>query len=167
VTGGDVAIVYDGNGARLVADASEANTGPGAPVPDDDSSVAPIGGAVGETRTQYGGSGDGGGGSAPSIGSFDISDTSNSNHAKYGIDWSVSDPDGDLDSVTVFVNDTTSDSTETTYTGDSGSEGFQKNNAAGNDFEIKIVAVDSEGNEACEVVTDTADGSGNEDSSTC
>jgi hypothetical protein len=166
VSGGPIAIVYDENGASLVQSLSEAKPAGSAPVPaDDQPKVAPIGGAVGETRTQFGsgGGGGGGGGSAPNIDTFDVVD--DNPPTEYNITWAVSDPDGDLDSVTVYVNDTTTGGQQT-FSGASGSEttNFGNNN---DDFEIKIVAVDTEGNEACRVVNDQADNSGSESSTTC
>ncbi|MEF8828835.1 MAG: hypothetical protein V5A49_07355, partial [Haloarcula sp.] len=89
------------------------------------------------------------------------SDTTPPNKAKYDVNWAVSDPDGDLQSVSVYLNQTSPDTgNEQQGSGASGSLSFEDGGGTnGNEYEFKIVAKDSSGNVATRTVTDIADGS--------
>jgi hypothetical protein len=106
----------------------------------------------------------------PSIGTFNVVDNSRctggdncsgQDEAKYDISWSVSDPDGDLSSFTVYVNKSgtpVATYTEASY-GFTDSETYTENGAYGDTYVVKIIAKDSNGNTACKTTgTDTADG---------
>ena len=115
------------------------------------------------------GSGDGstGGGdgtNAPVREQFDIADTSNTNHAKYGIGWSISDPDGDLSEVTVelvdssgtVVDSSTTDFTRADYR--SGNAYLQRKDGAGSTYTIRLTARDAAGHAVTWTKSDTANG---------
>jgi len=117
VSGGAIAIVYDASGVRLVERAEAASVGAGVPAPADQPGVDPIGGAVGETRTQYapGGGGGGGGppatttsgGSGPQLASTSIDDVSSNppGRAEYEVDYTVTNT-GNYDRVAIaFTNE--------------------------------------------------------------
>lgn len=126
---------------------------------------------------------EGGGGSPPSVDTFAVTDESTcskvkgngnchknavTDYAQYSLDWSVSDPDGDLQSVTVYVNNTDTGTTNDEYAGSSGSQSTpQYTGEYGDSFAIKIVAVDDQGNRTCEVYTGTANDSDDETRSAC
>ena len=116
-----------------------------------------------------GGDGSGGGGSdEPVREQFDIADNSNSNHAKYGANWAVADPDGDLTTVTVeLLNASSGDVVDsTTYGADgswtdrrSGTTFLQKRHGAGGQYVIRLTAHDAADNEVSWERNDVADGS--------
>lgn len=115
------------------------------------------------TVTAPGGGGGGGGGQPPTIDTFEIVDRStNGQGARYDITWDVSDPDGDLQSVTVYANNTATGNT-TTYSGPADSVTYNPSGSGdfGDELEFRIVATDDAGNRACYVITDIADGNPN------
>lgn len=112
----------------------------------------------------------------PTIDTFEVTDNSklqgNNDYAEFDINWAASDPDNELDSVTVYVNNTNDGVTQATYGGASGSETFTSTGDYGDSYEFRIVATDADGNRACYVITDDADGTGsfsksNGDGSSC
>jgi hypothetical protein len=111
--------------------------------------------------------GDDGSGDSPTIETFDVTDQSTpcdrnpggqcrgqSNTATFDITWDVTDDD--LRSVTVYVNK--SGTTQTTYSGASGTETYEESGAYGDDYTITLVARDGGGNRICERIADTANG---------
>lgn len=122
---------------------------------------------VGDTGGGDGGSGSGGG-DEPVREQFDIGDNSNDNHAKYGVNWAVSDPDGDLTRVTVELVDESSGTVvdSATYGADgswidrrSGTTFLQRKHGAGESYVLRLTAYDAEDHAVSWERSDVADGS--------
>jgi len=122
------------------------------------------------TISSSGGSGgqESGNGLKPRITQFDITDASSGKNAEYDISWSVSDPDGDLASVTVdmvHLKNTKEVATDTsTVSGSSASGTAILNDKNGlqqsNEYRLTLTVSDSGGNVRSVSWTDTASGSG-------
>ena len=121
------------------------------------------------TAVSVSGQGTNGGKYPPDIVAFTVNDASQecieqgnggcrggTDNAEFDVNWEVTDDDGDFESVTVYVNK--SGETVETYTKPSGTKTYTEDGAYGEDYTVKLVAYDGEGNRMCEVVTDTADG---------
>ncbi len=111
-------------------------------------------------------SGDGSNTEQPSITEFAVTDQSQcsgnncngQNEASYQVDWSASDPNGNLESANVTFNGNVPGGN---WESISGSETYTKNGEHGTEYTIRFQASYSSGEYLCEQVTDTADeGSG-------
>ncbi len=109
------------------------------------------------------------GGNAPAVDSLSLSEDNagGSPHADFDASWSVSDSDGDLDTVELTLTDLDDGETEDTATidvsGDSASgttdlRAKQEENS-GNEYEVELVVTDSNGNTASSTATEVEDGS--------
>lgn len=122
-----------------------------------------------------GGGGGGGGNNPPTIDQFDVSDTSTNCNGggkkspSYTIDWSVSDADSDLGSVTLEVTRTGKSNPDDTQTysdsalaedSDSRSNVELTPNNCNKKYDVNITVDDDSGNTVTETWTDTTDGSG-------
>ncbi|MFD1585449.1 hypothetical protein ACFR9U_00520 [Halorientalis brevis] len=122
-----------------------------------------------------GGDGDGDGdGQPPIIETFDVTDNSFEigwySSALYEIEWTVTDPDGDIgpDSVTVFVYNKDDNEMQDTFSGLDKTETSSGNWDYDNQYEIQLEAEDDAGNKVCKVIKGKADGnSNNENKKTC
>lgn len=104
----------------------------------------------------------------PRVDTFDVQDNSDSDAAKYDVTWAVSDRDGDLDEVRLYLTNQSSDSRvddETiSVSGDSAgptTTHLEYDPLAydpGHDYVIRIVVIDGNGNVVSKKVEDTADG---------
>jgi len=144
----------------------------------DEASVTAVDTSEGESETataDYPASDPGpGGDNAPTVDSFGVTDDSEcsdinpghgdcknkaaTDHAEFEISWSVSDADGDLDSVTVEVR--RDGSLVQTYSGYSGTETYHREGAYGDAYSFTVVAEDAAGNSDSDTIDDpAADGS--------
>jgi hypothetical protein len=168
VSGGPIAIVYDANGARLAESSEDASIGAGVPAPDDQPAVGPIGGAVGETRTQPGSVGSATatasstftptttpGGGDPQLDITDITDRSGtqpgSDRARYTVSYSVTNG-GNLGKVAIKFNNEDSTYVDWVNISDppaSNSVDYDRNGnpkGDGDQHKITIYVYDTDGN---------------------
>jgi subtilisin len=114
--------------------------------------------------------GDGGGGdNAPTVDSLSLSEDNQggSPHADFDASWSVSDDDGDLDTVDLTLTDLDDGETEDSASVDvSGSEAdgttdlkAMHEENSGHEYEVELVVTDSNGNTASDTATEVEDGS--------
>lgn len=104
----------------------------------------------------------------PRIDTFDVQDNSDSDAAKYDVTWAVSDRDGDLDEVRLYLTNKTDnerkDEKTISVSGDSAGpttthlEYDPLAYDSGHDYVIRIVVLDQNGNVVSKKVEDTADG---------
>lgn len=116
-----------------------------------------------------GSGGDDSGGDNPPTASVDgVSEVeTNSPHAEFDISWSVSDEDGDLESVEITLYDDTDSQTEDSETVDvsggsaSGTARLRAHHddSSGNNYTAEVVATDSNGNEATDTGSISENGS--------
>jgi len=103
--------------------------------------------------------GDGGtGDTAPAIDSLSVTNNSNGGWARFNVDWSVSDADGDLASVDLaLVQSSTVDSSSTSVSGSSasGSNRLQDKKGSGS-YDVTLTVTDSKGNTASQTETVSA-----------
>lgn len=100
---------------------------------------------------------------APQVERFDVDDTSTDGNATFDVTWNVSDPQGDLTSVTLeLINDgVVEDSVTRTYGGVASTgvttDTLTNLSGGGEVYEIRLTAADNFGHETTMSVTDTAD----------
>lgn len=119
----------------------------------------------------YTGDSDGGGGgdTAPTVDSLDISEDNAGGdpHADFSVSWTVSDDDGDLDSVDLTLTDLDDGETEDSVSVDvSGSSASgttslraSKEENSGHTYEVELVVTDANGNTATTTAQEVEDGS--------
>jgi hypothetical protein len=108
-----------------------------------------------------------GGDDSPRVQSLTLSEAAHPQHADFEATWSVSDPNGNLDTVELTLTDLSDDQTEDTATinvnggSDSGTTSLRANKEAnsGNEYEVEIVVTDTSGNTDTFTATEIEDGS--------
>lgn len=102
------------------------------------------------------------GGTAPTGTITDVTETETpSPHAEFDVSWRVNDDDGDLDSVTLTLRDTTADefedsttvSVEGTDASDTTALKAHKDDGSGHEYEVRLHVRDSNGNSDTDSVT--------------
>ena len=98
----------------------------------------------------------------PVVASLDVTDDSADGDASLTVDWTVEDPNGDLDSVTVDVvdrngNDSRTETTDIAGASDSGSLEFTDGEGAGDTYDVTVTVSDGT-NERSRTVRHAADG---------